>query len=77
MADKKTQRSHCRFTIQQASDGQPFLGVQLYQDTIPMLRGALLGFELLRGTRIEEAKKLAEMLNEHVLGMFVMTNNAA
>lgn len=77
MADKKTERSHCRFTVQQANDGQPCLGVHLYQDTIPMLRGALLGFDLLRGTRIEEAKKIVEMLNQHVLGTFVTTEKVA
>ena len=35
------------------------------------LREVPLGFDLLGGTRIEEAKKLAEVLNEHVLDMFV------
>jgi hypothetical protein len=36
-----------------------------------VLREVLFGFDLLVGTRVEEAKKLAEMLNEHVLDMFV------
>jgi hypothetical protein len=47
--------------------------VQLYQDTIPALKGASFGFDLLGGTRVEAAKKLAEMLNEHVLDVFVTT----
>jgi hypothetical protein len=71
MAENKTERSNCRFTVQQASDGKPFLVVQLYQETIPALKGLVLGFDLLGGTRVEEAKKLAEVLNEHVLDMFV------
>jgi hypothetical protein len=33
MAEKKTERSNCRFTVQQASDGKPVLVVQLFQDT--------------------------------------------
>jgi hypothetical protein len=73
MAEKKTDRSACRFTVQQARDGKPFLAVQLYRDTIPVLREVSFGFDLLRGTQVEEAKKLAEMLNEHVLDMFVKT----
>jgi hypothetical protein len=36
-----------------------------------MLRQVLFGFDLLGGTRFEDAKKLAEMLNEHVLDLFV------
>jgi hypothetical protein len=71
MAEKKTDRSNCRFAVQQSNDGKPFLVVQLYQDTIPMLKEALFGFGLLGGTRVEEAKRLAAMLNEQVLDMFV------
>jgi hypothetical protein len=71
MAEKKTEHSNRRFTVRQTSDGKPFLVVQLYQDTIPLLREVSLGFDLLGGTRLEEAKKLAEVLNEHELDVFV------
>jgi hypothetical protein len=71
MAEKKTERSNCRFTVQQASDGKPFLAVELYQDTIPRLKEVIVGFDLLGGMRVEDARKLAEMLNEHVLDIFV------
>jgi hypothetical protein len=73
MAETKTERSNCRFTVQLASDGKPVLVVQLFQDTIPALKQVLFGFDLLGGTRLEDAKKLAEMLNEHVLDLFVTT----
>ncbi len=73
MPDEQTERSNCRFLVKQAVDGKPFLTVQLYHDTIPLLRAATIGFELLRGTRIEDANKLADMLNERVLEIFVTT----
>jgi len=38
MAEKKTEHGNRRFTVRQTSDGKPFLVVQLYQDTIPLLR---------------------------------------
>jgi len=76
MAEKKTECSACRFTAEQSPGGKPFLAVQLYHDTIPMLKEVALGFNLLGGMRIEEARKLAEMLNEHVLDVFV-TRSAA
>jgi hypothetical protein len=68
----KTERSNCHFAVQRIG-GRPLLVVQLFQDTIPMLKGASLGFDLLGGTRIEDAKKMAEMLNEHIIDMFVTT----
>jgi hypothetical protein len=67
----RTERSNCSFTVQQNSDGKPILVVQLYQETILPLREAVVGFDLLGGTRPEQAKKLAQMLNEQVLDMFV------
>jgi hypothetical protein len=77
MPHKQTERSNCRFLVQQTPDGKPFLALQLYHDTIPALRAATIGFELLGGTRIEEANKLADMLNERVLEIFVTTDRAA
>ncbi len=71
MAEQKTERGSCGFAVQQGTDGKPVLVVKLYQDTIPALKGVVLGFDLLGGTRIETARKCAEMLNEHVLDMFV------
>ncbi len=70
MQDGKTERSNCSFTVQQ-TDGKPILVVQFYQESILHLREAVVGFDLLGGTHPDRAKKLAEMLNEHVLDMFV------
>jgi hypothetical protein len=42
--------------------------VQLLHDTIPALNKAVVGFELLGGTRLEQAKKRADLL---VLDVFV------
>jgi hypothetical protein len=73
MAEKQTDRSNCRFTVQQGSEGRVLLVVQLYQDTIPLLKDVSLGFDLLGGMRVEEARKVAEVLNEHVLDIFITT----
>ena len=59
----------------ETSDGKPILVVQFYQETIHHLRGAVVGFDLLGGTPPDRAKKLAEMLNEHVLDMFVTSSS--
>jgi hypothetical protein len=67
------ERSNCHFAVQRTSDGKPVLVVQLYQDSIPTLKGTTLGFDLLGGISVEQAKKVAEMLNEHVLDLFLIT----
>ena len=70
MGETKTERSNCRFTVQ-TSSGKPVIVVQLYQQTISLLRNTVVGFDLLGGTSADEAKKLAEMLNERVLDVYV------
>jgi|HubBroStandDraft_2_1064218.scaffolds.fasta_scaffold383506_2 hypothetical protein len=72
--ETKTERSNCHFEVQQASDGKPVLVLQLYQDSVPALKGTTLGFDLLGGISVEQAKKVAETLNEHVLDLFLITN---
>ncbi|HTE88352.1 MAG TPA: hypothetical protein VK639_05305 [Terriglobales bacterium] len=71
MPEEKTQRSNCRFLLQQMPDGKPLIIVRLYQDTIPVLQKVVIGFDLLGGTQKEQAKKLTELLNEHVLDVFL------
>jgi hypothetical protein len=73
------ERSNCHFAVQRTSDCKPVLVVQLFQDSIPIqdsiptLKGTTLGFDLLGGVSVEQAKKVAEMLNEHVLDLFLIT----
>jgi hypothetical protein len=73
MTDQKTERSNCRFAVQLTSDGKPLLVMELYQDTIPALKGMSIGFDLLGGTSLDMAKRIAEGLNEHILDLFVTT----
>ena len=73
---EKTERSNCRFTVQKTPDGKPTVVIQLYQETIPQLKNSTVGFDLLGGMRPEAAQKLADMLNEHVLDVFVTVKTA-
>jgi hypothetical protein len=77
MAQTKTERSNCRFVVQQTLDGKSLIVVQPYHDTISALQTAVLGFDLLAGTRLEQARKITELLNEHVLDVFVTLPDAA
>lgn len=71
MADAKTERSSCRFVIDSTKDGKPQIVVKPFHASISLLADAVLGFDLLGGTTLEQAKKVAELLNENVLDVFV------
>jgi hypothetical protein len=71
MPETKTQRSNCRFVVQRTPDGKPVVIIELYQDTIPNLNRVSIGFDLLGGTKEGQAKKVADLLNEHILDVFV------
>jgi hypothetical protein len=71
MSQPNTERSNCQFMVQQTPDGKVVVVVQLLHHTIPSLKNSVVGFDLLGGTRVEQAKKLADQLNEYVLGVFV------
>jgi hypothetical protein len=68
---EKTERSNCRFSVQQSADGRSVLIVNLYQSTIPQLKNRVIGFDLLGGLPRAAAQKLADTMNEHILNLFV------
>jgi hypothetical protein len=71
MSPTKTDRSNCQFVLQQTPDRRVVIMVQLLHETIPALRSVVVGFDLLGGIQVEQAKKLVDSLNEYVLNVFV------
>jgi hypothetical protein len=69
-----TERSNCRFIIRKDMSDKPQIVLELFQP-ISQLKDATLGYELLGETTIEQAKKFAASLNEHVLNLFVETRS--
>lgn len=65
------ERGSCRFTVSTTPDGKPGLRVELFHDTLPTLARRSMGFELLRGTSVEDARKLADLMNERILGVVI------
>ena len=45
--------------------------VRPHHDTISALRGVQVGFELLNGITLEQAKRIVDVLNENVIGVYV------
>jgi hypothetical protein len=72
MATTKIERAGVGFGIGRQG-GSTVVEVCPHHDTISALRGVQVGFELLNGTTPEQAKKIIDVLNESVIGMFVTT----
>jgi hypothetical protein len=71
MTQEKTERANCHFVIKQNLDGKPQIIVERYHQTISVLNNTVLGFDLLGGPTLEQAKKAVAFLNENVLNVFV------
>lgn len=71
MTETRTERGSCKFIVQQVEGGKQAIVVQTFHDNIVPLKHAVLGFTLLSGITSEQAKKIAETLNEYVLEAFV------
>jgi hypothetical protein len=72
MATTKIERASVGFGIGRQA-GAIVIEVRRHHDTISALKGIQVGFELLNGTTPEQAKKILDVLNENVLGVFVAT----
>jgi hypothetical protein len=74
MATTKIERAGVCFGI--GRQGGPIIvEVRTHHDTISALRGVQLGFELLNGITLEQAKKILDVLNENIIGVLVTTTS--
>jgi len=71
METTNVERGSCRFKAVQGPDGKFVMRMEMFHQTVPRLAGAKVDFELLNGTTLEQARKLAESVNERVTGVVV------
>jgi len=64
----KIQKSNCRFQAGKAADGKPTITLEIFQ-TVASLAGKTVEFELMGGTTLQEAKTLAEAVNDRVIAI--------
>ncbi len=69
-----TEKSGVAFSINR-SGGPIVIELRLHHETISALRGVHIGFELLNGIGLEQAKKIVEALNENVIGLLVTSKS--
>ena len=71
MPDNSIERGGCRFSAALTGDGKPTVAMELFHNTVPTLATSKIAFELLSGTTLAQAKALAEIMNERILGVVV------
>jgi hypothetical protein len=72
MTEQRTDHASCRFNARASQSGDSTLHVEVFHP-VPSLAGVSIEFELLRGTTLEQTRKLAESLNERTIGIIVTT----
>jgi hypothetical protein len=75
MPDTRVERGTCRFVAKIAEGGRNVIILQFFHRTVSILDHAVLSFNLLGGLTLEQAKKLAEALNEQVLDASVAVSS--
>jgi len=71
MTESNVERSSCRFKALQGTDGKSVIRMEMFHQTVPSLAGMTLEFELLSGTTPDQARKLAESVNDRVIGVLI------
>jgi hypothetical protein len=71
MASLNVERGSCRFKAVQSPDGKCVIRMEMFHQTMPLLSGATVDFELLNGTTLDQARKLAESVNDRVTGIMI------
>jgi hypothetical protein len=64
------ERSGIRFAVKTV-EGKPFVQLDLFHNTIPSLNELSIGFELLGGVTLEQARTLVDAMNERIVGVVV------
>jgi hypothetical protein len=65
------ERDSCRFKAVQGTDGKFVVRLEMFHKTVSLLADATVDFELLNGTTVDQARKLAESMNDRVTGLLV------
>jgi hypothetical protein len=65
------ERDSCRFKVVQGADGKFVVRMEMFHKTVSLLADATVDLELLNGTTQDQARKLAESMNDRVTGVLV------
>jgi hypothetical protein len=64
--NRVTERASYTCTVKEYGDGKPFLMLEPNWETLKLLNGGFLSFDLPEGTSYEGASKVAQFFNENI-----------
>lgn len=67
----KPELSGSRFVLSKTEAGTPIIKLELFHDTAPSLKELSIGFELLSGVTLDQAKSLMDGMNERIIGVVI------
>ena len=67
-----TDRGEYRCVVKEYASGAPWLAFEPLRDIeLPELRGKILGIDLRPGVSFEEAREIARILDDHMVGIII------
>jgi hypothetical protein len=69
-----SERGGCRFVVIKTDEGKPMIQLELFHDTVSRLKGFNVGFEVLSGTTLNQARTLVDDINERIVGVIITPN---
>jgi hypothetical protein len=75
MPDTRIERGTCRFVAKKDEGVRPTITLQFLHGAVSVLNHATLSLNLLGGLTLEQAKKMADILNENVLDASITVSN--
>jgi hypothetical protein len=67
----RTERSGCRFVVAKTDDGKSVIQLELFHHTVSRLESLTVGFEMLGGITLAQARTLVDAMNEKIAGVTV------
>jgi hypothetical protein len=67
----KIERGACRFVATKMDKGNPIIKLELFHDTVSHLRAISIGFELLGGVTLDQARTLVDAMNERIIEVII------
>jgi hypothetical protein len=67
----KIERGGCRFVATKTDKGNPVIKLELFHDTVSHLRALSVGFEVLSGVTLQQARTLVDAMNERIIEVII------
>lgn len=64
-----TERSDCKFTVKEYSEGTPWIIVEESGAGLPTLGEGFIGFDLPKGTKYDRAAEIADYLSKNIVSI--------